>query len=256
MGMQRGQAAPTFYSAARILLRYHFWKSWSTQIDVYFFVLIIVQPKMFYRILITFYQVIYTLSRGHIHPFSWGWMWPRSRVNSIIISAIYWRNIVLYLFIYDLEIICNIRHIPYPNLPHMFFPWMNPSHSVTRTYFSVSPPYWISYTVFCVQIAMNSGSCFVCYRTQIMYLLLSLQHQHLQTSPGKEHCNKSNVQGFVHRKYIPFDTFPTRCNITQFIYIWKLLYMFHVESAPIVRSTYNCIYRIWYLSNRYCYLPR
>jgi hypothetical protein len=25
----------------------------------------------------------------------------------------------------------------------------------------------------------------------------------------------------VHRKYIPIDIFPTRCNITQFIYFWK-----------------------------------
>jgi len=30
-----------------------------------------------------------------------------------------------------------------------------------------------------------------------------------------------NIQGPVHRKYIPFDVFPTRCNITQFIYFWK-----------------------------------
>ena len=30
-----------------------------------------------------------------------------------------------------------------------------------------------------------------------------------------------NVQGSVHRKYIPFNIFPTRCNITQFIYFWK-----------------------------------
>jgi len=29
------------------------------------------------------------------------------------------------------------------------------------------------------------------------------------------------VQGSVHRKYIPFDIFPMRCNITQFIYFWK-----------------------------------
>jgi hypothetical protein len=35
----------------------------------------------------------------------------------------------------------------------------------------------------------------------------------------------------------------------------KLLYMFRVISPPIIRSTYNCIYSIWYLSNRYCYLP-
>ena len=30
-----------------------------------------------------------------------------------------------------------------------------------------------------------------------------------------------NIQGSVRRKYIPFDMFPTRCNITQFIYFWK-----------------------------------
>ena len=27
----------------------------------------------------------------------------------------------------------------------------------------------------------------------------------------------------------------------------KLLYMFQVVSSPIIRSTYNCIYNIWYL---------
>jgi hypothetical protein len=43
--------------------------------------------------------------------------------------------------------------------------------------------------------------------------------------------------------------------VTQFIHIWKLLYMFRVVPAPIIRSTYNCIYSIWYLSHRYCYLP-
>ena len=39
-----------------------------------------------------------------------------------------------------------------------------------------------------------------------------------------------------------------------FIY-GKLLYMCRVVSPPIIRSTHNCIYSIWYLSNRYCYLP-
>jgi hypothetical protein len=39
------------------------------------------------------------------------------------------------------------------------------------------------------------------------------------------------------------------------VYIWKLLYMFRVVLPPIIRSAYNCIYRIWYLSYRYCYLP-
>ena len=31
--------------------------------------------------------------------------------------------------------------------------------------------------------------------------------------------------------------------------------MFRVVPPPIIRSEYNCIYSIWYLSDRYCYLP-
>jgi hypothetical protein len=31
--------------------------------------------------------------------------------------------------------------------------------------------------------------------------------------------------------------------------------MFRVVLSPIIRSAYNCIYSIWYLSYRYCYLP-
>ena len=61
--------------------------------------------------------------------------------------------------------------------------------------------------------------------------------------------DKFNVQGSVHRKYIP-NKYPTRCNITQLIYILKLLYMFRVVPPPIIRSTHNCIYSIWYFSNR------
>jgi hypothetical protein len=38
-------------------------------------------------------------------------------------------------------------------------------------------------------------------------------------------------------------------------FIWKMLYMFRVVPPPIIRSAYNCIYNIWYLSDRYCYLP-
>jgi hypothetical protein len=37
-------------------------------------------------------------------------------------------------------------------------------------------------------------------------------------------------------------------------FIWKLPYMFQVVPPPIVRSANNCIYIIWYLSHRYCYL--
>ena len=35
----------------------------------------------------------------------------------------------------------------------------------------------------------------------------------------------------------------------------KLFYMFRVVSPPIIRSTHNCIYSVWYSSNRDCYLP-
>src|SRR5215475_14578921 len=31
--------------------------------------------------------------------------------------------------------------------------------------------------------------------------------------------------------------------------------MFRVVLPPIIRSSYNSIYSIWYLSHRYCYLP-
>jgi len=33
-------------------------------------------------------------------------------------------------------------------------------------------------------------------------------------------------------------------------FIWKLLCMFRVVPPPIIRSAYNCIYNIWYLSHR------
>jgi hypothetical protein len=37
--------------------------------------------------------------------------------------------------------------------------------------------------------------------------------------------------------------------------ICKLFYMFRVVPLPIMSSANNCIYSIWYLSHRYCYLP-
>ena len=38
-------------------------------------------------------------------------------------------------------------------------------------------------------------------------------------------------------------------------FIWKLIYMFRMVPPPIIMSANNCIYSIWYLSHRYCYLP-
>jgi hypothetical protein len=37
-------------------------------------------------------------------------------------------------------------------------------------------------------------------------------------------------------------------------FIRKLLCMFRVVPSPIIRSAYNYIYSIWYLSHRYCHL--
>jgi len=39
------------------------------------------------------------------------------------------------------------------------------------------------------------------------------------------------------------------------LFYLKLLYIFQVVPPPIIRSASNCIYSIWYLSHRYCYLP-
>jgi len=43
--------------------------------------------------------------------------------------------------------------------------------------------------------------------------------------------------------------------LSTIYYIWKLLYIFRLLLPLIIRSAYNCIYSIWYLSHRYCYLP-
>ena len=69
-----------------------------------------------------------------------------------------------------------------------------------------------------------------------------------------DHCCRGWQKTVLTCYQVPSDIFPTRCNITQFI-SGKLLYMFRVVSPPIIRSTHNCIYSIWYLSNRSCYLP-
>jgi hypothetical protein len=45
------------------------------------------------------------------------------------------------------------------------------------------------------------------------------------------------------------------CRIIYYSIIPCLLYMFRVVLPPIIRSAYNCIYSICYLSHRYCYLP-
>jgi len=74
-------------------------------------------------------------------------------------------------------------------------------------------------------------------------------------------CLALHMQSAVNLTFIG----PYTVNILQYIsnkmqlhtvyYIWKRLYMFRMVPPPIIRSANNCIYSIWYLSDRYCYLP-
>ena len=68
------------------------------------------------------------------------------------------------------------------------------------------------------------------------------------------HFSKFNVQGSVHHKYLLI-YFQQDATLHSLFISGKLLYMFRMVSPPIIRSTHNCIYSIWYLSNHYCYLP-
>ena len=52
-----------------------------------------------------------------------------------------------------------------------------------------------------------------------------------------------------------FDNFPRRYNVKQFIYFWKTSLHISGGISTHHQEHINCIYSIWYLSNRYCYLP-
>ena len=49
-----------------------------------------------------------------------------------------------------------------------------------------------------------------------------------------ENNNKWRKSTCLWHKKTHTNKYPTRCNVTQFIYIWKLLYMFRVVSPPII----------------------
>ena len=53
-------------------------------------------------------------------------------------------------------------------------------------------------------------------------------------------CAAFYVERYEHR-VICGKNYPTRCNNIQFIYVYKLFYMFWVVSLPIIRSSYHCI---------------
>ena len=80
---------------------------------------------------------------------------------------------------------------------------------------------------------------------------------HCVTLPSSAVHNHAPALSGVLKNWIVYSNiYPTRCNVTQFIFIWKLLYIFRVVvPPPILRSANNCIYSIWYLSHRNCCLP-
>jgi hypothetical protein len=49
-------------------------------------------------------------------------------------------------------------------------------------------------------------------------------------------------------------TFNKMQRYTVYLYLETALHVW-VVIPPIIRSAYDCIYSIWYLSHRYCYLP-
>jgi hypothetical protein len=84
------------------------------------------------------------------------------------------------------------------------------------------------------------------------------------------HINPLNAElnPFCHLLILLRDlTFMSTCTVSIFQYISNkmqrytvYLYLetallFRVVLSPIIRSAYNCIYSVWFLSHRYCYLP-
>ena len=67
--------------------------------------------------------------------------------------------------------------------------------------------------------------------------------------------DKTNLDVFHWQQYFPILVYFKQDATLHSLFIsGKLLYIFRVVSPLILRSTHNCIYSIWYLLNRYCYL--
>ena len=63
----------------------------------------------------------------------------------------------------------------------------------------------------------------------------------LSPSNQKQRCFQATTISFV------LTYFQQDATLHSLFISGKLLYMFRVVSSPIIRSTYNCIYSIWYL---------
>ena len=59
----------------------------------------------------------------------------------------------------------------------------------------------------------------------------------------------------MHRKYIPFDIFPTRFNITQSVYFWKTALRVSGGISTHHKEHTQLYLQYLVLVNHYCYLP-
>ena len=83
----------------------------------------------------------------------------------------------------------------------------------------------------------------------LMPLQLSYTLLNVCTSVRCYHCQYAKHHSFILLIYFQQDA-----TLHSLFICGKLLCVFWVVSPPIIRSTHNSIYSIWYLSNRYCYL--
>jgi len=86
-------------------------------------------------------------------------------------------------------------------------------------------------------------------RTFFLYTLCLvasfLAQKHHQTSIKSTHDTLNTRVSEIMFSYI--DNCPTRCNTKQSIYYSaSSFYMFRVSTTPIIRSTQNCNYSLWY----------
>jgi len=72
---------------------------------------------------------------------------------------------------------------------------------------------------------------------------------------NRQKRDKTGYRPGVNKVFAIFQYISNKMQRYSVYFNWKLLYMFRVVPSPNIRSANNCIYSIWYLSNRYCYLP-
>ena len=79
-------------------------------------------------------------------------------------------------------------------------------------------------------------------------------HTHARTRSHPRMHARTHTHN-THKEYYLIILISNEMQLYTVYFIWKLLYVFRVVPPPILRSAYNCIYSVWYLSHRNCNLP-